>query len=179
MTTKSITILPNPERYEVLTTVSTIAGHARKLVTIAAYIPPGYTVTRGRGCLSFISDLVIDAKRRYREPYLAISGDFNQWDAGQAIEDFLDISEVDVGPTRGLSTIDRIFVNFGNMVTDKGSVPPLDVDPGDQGSPSDHRVAFAKCDLKRVEAFEWISYKYLYYNEDSVEQFGEYLRNIS
>ena len=99
MTTKSVTMLQNPEKYEILTTVSTIAGHSKKLVTIAAYIPPGYPVARGRGCLSFISDLVIEAKRRYREPYLAISGDFNQWDVGQALEDFLDISEVDVGPT--------------------------------------------------------------------------------
>ena len=95
------------------------------------------------------------------------------------MEDFSDVSEIDVRPTRGTATIDRIFVNFGGTVSDRGSVSPLDVDLGEPGSPSDHRVAFTRCDLKRIESFEWISYKYLYYNHNSVDEFGRYLGGIS
>ena len=33
--------------------------------------------------------------------------------------------------------------------------------------------------LKRIETFEWLSYKYLYYNQDSVDKFGLYLQELS
>ena len=81
--------------------------------------------------------------------------------------------------TRGGACIDRIFVSFNDKVVDFGSISPLEVDPGTQGSPSDHLVAFAKCEFKRLETFEWLSYRYMYYNEDSVEQFGAYLSSMS
>ena len=62
--------IDNPENYEVLAAVCTIGGHARKLICIAAYIPPNYTVARGRGCLEFLAEIVTNVKRKYREPCL-------------------------------------------------------------------------------------------------------------
>ena len=118
MSTVRAAILPNPEKYEVLVTVSTIAGHSRKLVTVAVYIPPGYSVGHGRACMSYVSDTVIEIKRKYREPFIVVAGDFNQWEIGNALEDFTDIGEVSVGPTRGDASIDRILVNFKETVSD-------------------------------------------------------------
>ena len=43
--------LPNPENYEILSAVGTLMGTARKLVVIAAYLPPNYTVPKGTACL--------------------------------------------------------------------------------------------------------------------------------
>ena len=74
-------------------------GRSRKLVAIAAYVPPGYDARRGRDCLAYISDTVMEVKRRYREPYIIVSGDFNQWDVAAALADFNDIEEVAVGNT--------------------------------------------------------------------------------
>ena len=168
--------LANPRNFEVLATASTLEGRSRKLICIACYIPPGYDVRRGRDCLSYISEAVMEIKRRYREPYIVVSGDFNQWDITSQLEDFTDIIEVAVGDTRGTASIDRIFTNFNSRVLSCGTVAPLDVDDGDEGAPSDHRVAFVKSDLERFEAFEWIKYSYMYYNDDSVREFGSWIR---
>ena len=40
--------LPNPGEFEVLVAGSTVPGYARKLLTVACYLPPNYTVQRGR-----------------------------------------------------------------------------------------------------------------------------------
>ena len=151
-------------------------GRARKLVAIAAYVPPGYDARRGRDCLAYISDAVMEVKRRYREPYIIVSGDFNQWDVAAALADFNDIEEVAVGNTRGSVCIDRAFTNFGERVVEGGTVDPLGVDEGEDGAPSDHRVAFVRADLERFEAFEWITYSYMYYNADSERDFGNWIR---
>ena len=103
VSSKKIELLPNPENYEVLTTISTISGHSRKLVTVAAYVPPGYPVA--------IADVVMEAKRRYREPYVVVAGDFNQWEVDKSLEDFVDIVEVGVGPTRGSSSICLLYTS--------------------------------------------------------------------
>ena len=71
--------LPNPDNFEVLVTIATIPGYARKLLTIACYIPPGYDVGRGRACLAYIEDVVLDLKRKYKDPFVVLGGDFNQW----------------------------------------------------------------------------------------------------
>ena len=101
--------ISNPRNFEVLVCVGSVEGRARKLVTIAAYVPPGYDVRRGKDCLNYIADAVIEVKRKYREPFITIAGDFNQWDIAAALSDFVDIEEAPVGPTRGTSSIDRIF----------------------------------------------------------------------
>ena len=58
MDAKEIAI-DNPKKFEVLPTIATLAGQARKLIVIGAYVPPGYTARRGKDCLMFISDLVV------------------------------------------------------------------------------------------------------------------------
>ena len=51
--------------------------------------------------MSFIRGAVTEMKRKFDDPYIVVSGDFNQWPTDEALEDFPDVSEVDVGPTRG------------------------------------------------------------------------------
>ena len=43
----------NPKDFEVMAGVGTLPGHSRRFVVIACYIPPGYTVGRGRSCLDY------------------------------------------------------------------------------------------------------------------------------
>ena len=103
--------IPNPEKFEVLVTVASLEGHSRRLVTIAAYIPPGYRVARGRECMKYVAGAVMEVKRRYREPTILIAGDFNQWDVSEYLEDFVDVAEAEVGNTRADASIDRVFTN--------------------------------------------------------------------
>ena len=118
--------LPNPDGYEVLVTAASIPGYSRKLLVVACYVPPNYPVGRGRGCLSHIEDVVLELKRRYRDPFILVGGDFNQWQVQDALEGFPDIREAPVGPTRKDRCLDRIFSNFGRSIIEAGSVPPLE-----------------------------------------------------
>ena len=49
--------LDNPDNYEVMVTAANLPGYSRKLLTVACYIPPGYSVARGRGPLTTLKTL--------------------------------------------------------------------------------------------------------------------------
>ena len=169
--------MPNPDNFEVLVTLSNVTGYSRKLLTVGCYLPPNYPIPRGRAALDHIEDVVREIKRQYRDPFLIVAGDFNQWAIHDALQDFPDLREALVGPTRKDRCIDRIFTNFGWSITESGTVPPLEPEPGSQGSVSDHRVAFIRAELPRVRSFEWVSYQYRYFNPKAVERFGSWVVN--
>ena len=108
---------------------------------------------------------------KYNEPLIVVAGDFNQWDISDALSHYVDIEEVRAGPTRGTRAIDRVFVNFPRAVYSGETLEPLETDPS-LDSPrrqSDHKVVLVKSKLDRLKTFEWLSYSYLFYNEESVE----------
>ena len=70
--------LENPANFEVIAAVGTLPGYLRKLLVIARYFPPGYTVPRGSAALAYIKDVILELKRKYRDPFLVVGGDFNQ-----------------------------------------------------------------------------------------------------
>ena len=167
--------MPNPGQFEVLTSLSTLPGYSRKLLTVACYLPPNYPVPKGKEALEYVENVVRELKRSYKDPFIIVGGDFNQWDIGEALLEFPDLREVDVGPTRGSRSIDRIFANFGRSITDSGTVPPLEPEPGHQGTRSDHRVAFFKAELPKTRSFEWLTYQYRFFNSEAVDGFGRWL----
>ena len=152
--------LPNPEGYEVLVTLSSLPGYSRKLLTVGCYLPPNYPVPRDKFALEHIENVVRELKRTYKEPFIVVGSDFNQWDVGETLLDFPDLREVQVGPTRNGRCIDRIFSNFGHSISDCGTVPPLEPEPGHQGSRSDHRVAFMRVQLPKSRAFNRLSFQH-------------------
>ena len=97
--------------------------------------------------------MVIHVKCQFRSPFLVVAGDFNQWDVARALEDFIDLTEVCAGPTRGSRTIDRVFVNFRDNVSAASTIPLLAADDPSQGRPSDHKVVIVSADLPRVDLF--------------------------
>ena len=164
----------NPDGYEVLVGAISLRGHSRKLVIVACYLPPGYNKIRGNGALCYVEDVVIEAKRKYKDPYLLIAGDFNQWKIGNVLANFQDIKEVNIGSTRGDKAIDKIFVNFSRSVVGSGTVDPLETED-EEAAKSDHRVAYCKAVLERRQKYEWETYSYRHYNDDSVERFREWV----
>ena len=169
--------LSNENRHEVLVATGAVSGHSRKLVVIAAYMPPGDTAQRSRSCLEYITDIIVNMKRRYSEPLIVLSGDFNQWRVQDAVEDFSDLAEVRVGATRGSREIDRTFVNFSRSVVTSGTLPPLETEKDDGGtcSRSDHLVAYVTTELRKLNTFEWLTYRYRFYNDESVEKFRRWI----
>ena len=59
--------------------------------------------------------VIIELKRTYRDPFIVVGGDFNQWKIDEALVDFPDLKEAEVGPTRKDRCIDRLLVNNLSM----------------------------------------------------------------
>ena len=150
----------NDDDFEVLTVAGSMTGHSRKLVVVACYLPPNYCKKKGQAALEYIAEVIVEVKKKYKDPYLFIAGDFNQWKIEEPLQDFMDIREVEVGDTRGSRCIDRIFSNLGRSVTESGTLAPLETDE-DEVRKSDHRVAFCRLRVPRLQSFTWETYSYL------------------
>lgn len=101
-------------------------------------------------------------KKRFRDPYMIVTGDFNHWKIQDVLVDFSDFSEEKVGPTRGSRCIDRVLLKVGRAVEESGMLAPLETEEDEQGlqAVSDHRVVFVKVGLRRKETFRWEKYSY-------------------
>ena len=167
---------PNPEQFEILALTGTIHGCERKIIIIAAYIPPGYAVPRGRACLEKISDLVIELTEKMDGAYLIVTGDFNQWKLGDTLADFPTLWELNAGPTRGDRRIDLIFSNFDQNCTSGKIMRPLETElvEGVQTS-SDHNVVWmgAKIDKKPRKKVE--KYEYRIFNKEREKKFLQWM----
>ena len=163
--------IPNPDSFEVLPVIGTLMGTSRKMVVLAVYMPPNYTVPRSNLCLEYLENMIIEMKRRFTGPYIVLAGDFNQWPIDQALVEFPDVSEVQVGPTRGDRTIDRVFLNMGRAVDSAGTVPPLD----SGHTESDHKIVHVTVKLNRQQTFEWLTYTYRVCTEEAKKDFGSWV----
>ena len=135
----------HPENYEALPLPLQINldSITRKIVIIAAYIPPNYTTARGKVSLQHICDLVLDIKRKISGAYILIAGDFNQWEIGDALLDYPELVEVPTPPTRGDRHIDKIFTNWHEHIHESGVLPPLETEgPPDTVTRSDHEIQY-------------------------------------
>ena len=146
----------NPNNFEVLPVIGSLRGSSRKIVVIAAYLPPNYSVPRAASCIEYIEGVLIEVRRQYRDPYIVLGGDFNQWSIQDATAEFVDMREIHVGPTRGDRAIDRLFCNMSRSVTASGTVPPLET----EHSKSDHLITYMTTSIARQETYEWLTYTY-------------------
>ena len=140
---------PNPESYEVLAVSTPLVGIKRKLFIIAAYVPPGYNVARGRGCLQHIADLKLHIKDNDNAPLICVAGDFNQWEIDTYREEFPELVEVISGPTRNNRRIDRTFINW--QIDDHNCLAPLQTEADRDGSIqySDHLIQLTNSSIQR------------------------------
>ena len=166
----------NPDNFEVVAAAGSLRGHSRKFVVVACYIPPGYTRQRGQAALDYIENVVIQVKRKYQDPFVAVAGDFNQWKLEDCLANFADINETKVGNTRGSKAIDRFFTNMSRSVVEAGTLEPLETEgEGDNLRKSDHRVGFCKINLPRKQAFKWVTYSYRHFNDNSAAKFRDWI----
>ena len=166
--------LDNPGDFEILTAIGSIQGLSRKVALIGCYIPPNYTTVRATACLNHIEELVIEMKRRLKDPLIIVTGDFNQWKIDQALQEFRDLTETTAGPTRGNRVIDRTFSNFDN-ITEAGILDPLQTEDIEQPRESDHKIFYMTASIRRKEKYRWLSYTYRYNNEESSKKFGDWI----
>ena len=169
----------NSEKFEVLPLMVSHAEIYRKIFVIAAYIPPGYTVPRGNAAIQYISDIILDMKTRHQDPLIVVAGDFNQWEVGEALAEYSDIVEVLTPATRGDRSIDKIFLNWHDDVTESGCLPPLStVVLEGLGAVSDHRIQFALSRLPRKEPVRWETFTHRPFTDAGSGAFLEEIRSI-
>ena len=167
-------VLDNPDRHEVLASVGRVTGVKPKIFVISCYAPPNLPPDRAKNLLEYLSDVVCEAKRTYEDCLVVLSGDFNQWPAQEVVEDHPDLSEVECGPTRGVRSIDRSFVNFNRSIVESGTLPPLETE---EGLVSDHDVAFCKAAFPKNNT-EYVTYKHRPFTEEGAVSFLDYLSSL-
>ena len=99
--------IPNTT-HEVVASIGRRTGQRRKVLMIAAYIPPSYNAADNKSCTEYLCDVLISLKNRFNDPYIIIGGDFNKREISKAIKDFKDVSTVPTGPTQGAATLDLL-----------------------------------------------------------------------
>ena len=169
---------PNPDGFEVLGLIGTVAGIKRKLALLVAYVPPGYAVPRGKACLQHINDRIHEVKRSHGDAIIYLAGDFNQWEVTDALLDFPEIGEIITPPTRNLRRIDRTFTNCQDEVVDTACLSPLEAESaaGERIAASDHKVQFIASVLPKKEAVEWEFFTYRPHSVAGESKFIEDLR---
>ena len=160
-------VLQNPDEHEILACVGSLKGIKGKVFTISCYAPPNITPLKAKQMIEFLSDVIGEAKRRFENCTLVISGDFNQWQLDEVLEDHPDLSEIPYGATRAGRAIDRTLVNFGRSVDESGTLPPLETE---EGLPSDHRIAWALAKFES-QPKNTITYSYRAYTEAGANAF--------
>ena len=161
----------HPE-HELIVAAGSFSGHKRKLVVIGVYLPPNVSVSRADECMFFLSDAILEVKRRFDNPWIFVAGDFNQWPVEDYLQDLCDIREVAVGNTRGDKSIDRIFCNLSRSVSVSGCLAPLETEDGRK---SDHGVAYCKFKLSKKKSFKWETYSYRRYTPEAEELFKSWI----
>ena len=166
----------NPEGYEILATIGRVHGIRGKIFCVTCYAPPNIASSRAKGMIEFISELVTEAKRKYKDCMLMIAGDFNQWSPQELLDEHPALTEVVHGPTRGDKSIDRSFTNFGRSIVESGTLEPLETEDGN--ARSDHRIAWASANFL-YEKEKKIKYSYRRYTDKGGAKFTSALSGQS
>ena len=171
---------PNPEQFEVLPCVLSLRGIKRKFVVIGVYIPPGYAVARGKACIQYVRDLILEIKNSIDSPYIGVFGDFNQWQIQQAFEDYPDIVENVGGFTRKDRVIDRNFCNWNKDITETKILAPLETEETEAGNlrRSDHNVVYMKASVKKLDSPNWQTFKYRPFSEEGARGFENWIAQV-
>ena len=167
--------LANPIGHEVLAVVGKVKGIKDKLCCLTCYAPPNLSLTRSKELIEFVSDVISELKRKFRDSLIVIAGDFNQWPIDEILEEHPDIIEVEHGPTRGELAIDRTFINFPRSLEEYHTLDPLETEDGRQ---SDHRIAFTEARFQTQKP-NVVKYSYRAYSDQGADTFCDTLSSQS
>ena len=142
--------------YEIITATGKIKNVKRPLFIACMYIPPKSRASSYHAALRHLSEVVHQAKKNTKDPYIIIGGDFNMYDLDECVGQFPDVEHIITGPTCGANELDRVATN-GNVVGTKIR-QPLEDDSGRRKS--DHSVIHVNLDLQEPHKFRKRSFKF-------------------
>ena len=91
---------------EIVAAIGRRTGQRRKILIMAAYIPPNFNAEQSDQVMQEIANLIGTYKRRYNSPYVLLGGDFNKRNIQRELAVYTDMSLVKTLPTRGDNTLD-------------------------------------------------------------------------
>lgn len=91
--------------------------------------------------------MVSIVKNKYSAPYITIAGDFKKRKIGQYLSEYLDIKLVHTGPTRERNTLDLLYTNYDEHVTNATTIEPI---TNLAGVASDHLAVHVATNIPRV-----------------------------
>ena len=160
-------------RREVVAAIGRRTGQRRKIVVMVAYIPPSLNADESDAALNEISELIGVYKRRYNSPYFLIGGDFNKRRIGSELRRYSDIQLVQTPPTRDNNTLDLVFTNFSEYVTESGVTEAI---CSQTGTGTDHLTVFVNAQIPRVPQYQVEEYTYLKQTDEGDSKLAEFLK---
>ena len=111
--------------YEIVAAIGRRTRQRRKVLAIAAYLPPKYSAEENKNFLSYLCDAILTLKHKYSDPYVIVAGDFNKRNLSEATKDYQDIKQVKTPPTRGTAVLDIIATNMTDNLIEAGVTDPV------------------------------------------------------
>ena len=102
--------------YEFVAAVKKREKIKRKILVVSFYIPPDQKVAQTEEMLGMIADCIRKAKREHDHPIVVMAGNANNCQIKSATEDFMDIAALELGATRGSSSLDVCSTNINSCV---------------------------------------------------------------
>ena len=161
------------KKFEIISAIGRRTAQRRKVIAIGAYIPPGLDAEENREFLDNLGNIVRQFKVKYKTLYFIIAGDFNQRKVEEELREFSDIRKVVTPPTRGRNTLDIVFTNFPEYITEAGVTDPLF---SEEGTQSDHKTVYVRPKIPRVPQYTKQVYEYVQRTKEGDEQMRTYLR---
>ena len=87
--------------YEILFTSGSMPNFSRKFVAICVYMHPSLNPAQVRETRAYLTDSILQMKEKYQDPFIAISGDFNNFNVTDYLDDFPDLVLLETSPSRG------------------------------------------------------------------------------
>ena len=160
--------------HEIVAALGRRTGQRRKVVAMSVYIPPNLDADQSDSVMQKVSEHIGTFKRRYSSPYFIIGGDFNKRNIQRELRGYPDLKLVITPPTRGVNTLDLIFTNFPDLVTQAGVTEPI---CNLAGTETDHLTVYVNARIPRVPEYKVESYSYLKQTKEGDELLKRYLNN--
>ena len=123
--------LPNLKKFEVTGAITEKKYGGKKLVALAAYVPPAMKAQDRVELVNKLGEEVARMKLKFDTPHLVLGGDFNKLDVTGFFCDCPEMSTCTTGPTRGTHTLDLLITNFGEQITEAAVLgSPLETEEG-------------------------------------------------
>ena len=163
----------NGNKFEMVCARGKIGNVDRSIVVLGIYLEPKVNAASLAEIREKINDIILIEKAATKDPIFLIGGDLNKKDISPAMEDYVDMYELQHGPTR---LAEKLDITYTNVADTKTSVHlPLQTESGIN---SDHNCVFSVLSLPKKKRFTWTKKRIRTRNSKGDIMFGKLLREV-